>query len=91
MDVAKSGDNIQQRVFDAFPDWPGLITLESVCAALPFFDQTSVRNAVNNLRRCGIVEKDQRGSGSYRLRKNARRPVDMRGHHSKGGPKRAHQ
>lgn len=85
------GGNIQQRVFDLFPQYPQSITLYTLIQSLPFFDRASIVNAVNRLIRRRSVERVQGALAVYRRRKGSSRPVDMRGHHGNSGRPRAHQ
>lgn len=66
--------NIQQRVFDAVPLFPAAITLDSICAVVPF-DRYSVRSALVRLGRLKLVRFH---GGVYRRWEHAGRPDDGR-------------
>lgn len=90
MDVTEAG-NIQQRIYDAFPPFPEFVTILSLFKRFPYLESESIEKALFRLIQLGIVEKDKRTRQHlYRLRKNAKRPIDMRGRHGKSGRPHAH-
>ena len=81
--------NIQQKVYDAFPAFPRYTTIHALWDKFPNIDVNSVKNAIWRLIAKGMVERDnERRFNFYRLRKGAKRPIDMRGHHGNSGRKR---
>lgn len=78
MDItAKLHGNIQQKVFDAIPNFPELISLDCICAVIPC-DRMSIRAALRRLRTLRKVEFVRDGEASYRRREDATRPEDGR-------------
>ncbi len=72
-------DNIQQRVFDAFPPFPQYLTIYAVFAAVNV-DARSVIEAMKRLMAMKRVEKVKVGKEHlYRRCKGARRPPECRG------------
>lgn len=84
--MTQDSANIQQRVWDAFPAYPGTTTMAALRQQLSWWPTDTIRRAVRSLKRLKCVENAT--FGVYRRVKNARRPVDMRGHHGNSGRKR---
>lgn len=79
------GSNTQQRLYDAFPAFPGIVTLHTLVATLPI-TRDSIIEALYRLRRRGFIEIAPRNVCCvYRRVNGARRPIDMRGHHGNSG------
>lgn len=81
--------NIQQRVFDAIPLFPVAISVVGLYAAIPQFDKESVRLALHNLRKLGLVEAVPDTKFSYRRTVGAQRPQERRGGKRSGAGRRA--
>ncbi|HKU78612.1 MAG TPA: hypothetical protein VJQ42_02120 [Rhodanobacteraceae bacterium] len=84
--------NVMQRVWDAFPEYPGIITFDGLHALLPNLSRATIVAAVKRLtgqpRAYAVryVELVRPSNGAvYRRVKGASRPIDMRGHHGNGG------
>lgn len=88
LDDAPSG-NIQQRVFDAIPICPVPISVVGLYAAVPHFEKKSVRLALHNLRKLGLVEAVPNTKFSYRRIAGAVRPDDGRGGKRAGAGRKA--
>lgn len=78
-------DNIEQRIFDAFPPFPQLTAVHALEIAFPHLDRRSIYHALRRLREAGCIERGE-ARGIWRRVKGATMPIDRRGH-GKGGRK----
>lgn len=72
-----SKPNIQQRVFDFFPEYPGTVTLRVLYRELPLLSE-SIREAVRRLKDAGLVEMIPGRGRAYRRTPGAIPPKDRR-------------
>lgn len=77
-------DTMQGRVFDYLTPRAGVLLCQA-CADLPF-ECESIRNALEQLRRCGAAERVKIGArlSLYFVTRNADRPTDGRGGDHRG-------
>lgn len=82
------GGNIQQRVFARMPVHPAPIPMFQLYDLMPELVQGSIRRAVKELVRRGLVEVVPGSRNSYRRVAGAERPGDLRGGAREGAGRR---
>lgn len=73
----KTAQNIEQRVFDALPAFPGAVTVYEIYNRVPLLRE-SIQEALKRLRERAVVEFAPGTRYTYRRVEGATRPPDRR-------------